>query len=160
MKIIDNFLDQETFSSLKEMLERYDFGWFLSQGVTDLSNPNKEHYNFVHLFYVNHKVNSKYFDSLKPILEKLNVKSLIRIKSNLYPKTSKIVQHDFHTDFPYSHKAALLMMNTNNGFTIMNDDKKVKTIENRMLLFDASKPHKSTTCTNEKYKINIIFNYF
>ena len=52
------------------------------------------------------------------------------------------------------------MINTNNGFTILEDGEKIETKENRMLLFDASKKHKSTTCTDNIYKCNIIFNYF
>lgn len=160
MKIIDNFLEKENFKIIKEMLEHYNFGWYLSKGVTHYTNPRKEHYNFTHNFYVSNLIYSNYFDNLKPVLDKLDVKSLIRIKANLYPKTHKIVEHDFHTDFEFSHKAGLLMMNTNNAFTIMENNQKIETKENRMLLFDASKPHKSTTCTDENYKINLIFNYF
>jgi LmbE family N-acetylglucosaminyl deacetylase len=36
----------------------------------------------------------------------------------------------------------------------------IKSIENRVLLFDPSTEHHSTTCTDQKVRININFNYF
>ena len=87
-------------------------------------------------------------------------KSLIRIKANLYPKTDKIIEHDFHADFDFSHKSGLYSLNTNNGFTIMEDEEKIESVANRMIIFDASKLHKSTTCTDENFRANIVFNYF
>ena len=160
VKIIDNFLDKETFNNIKKILEEDMFPWYVSKGVTHINNTNKDHYAFFHKFYENNTINSNYFTNLKPILDKLNVKALIRTKANLYPKTYKIIEHNWHYDYSFPHQAALLMLNTNNGFTIMENKKKIKTKENRMLLFDASKLHKSTTCTDENFKINIVFNYF
>ena len=158
--IIDNFLDKEQFKKIKNKLLHYNFGWFLSHDVAGTDNGNKEHYNFTHNFYEHYKINSEVFSDLLFIINKLGVKSLLRIKANLYPKTAKIIEHDFHSDYKFSHKSALYMINTNNGFTILKDGEKIETKENRMLLFDASKQHKSTTCTDDIYKCNIIFNYF
>jgi hypothetical protein len=160
VEIVDKFLDKEILHNINKTLQSNNFAWFISKGITEPNNPNKEHYNFVHKFFADHTINSNYFDILKPIIDKLEVRSLIRIKANLYPRTHKIIEHDYHSDFPFSHKSALLMMNTNDGFTIMKDGEKIKTKKNRMLLFDASKLHKSTSCTNENYKMNIVFNYF
>ena len=139
-EIIDNFLDKKQFKKVKDKLLHHNFGWYLSH----------EHY----------RINSEVFSDLLFIINKLEVKSLLRIKANLYPKTEKIIEHDFHVDYEFPHKSALYMINTNNGFTILEDGEKIETKENRMLLFDASKKHKSTTCTDDIYKCNIIFNYF
>tara|TARA_R100001480_G_scaffold154423_1_gene159608 strand:- start:90 stop:578 length:489 start_codon:yes stop_codon:yes gene_type:complete len=159
-EIIDNFLNKEQFKKVKDKLLHHNFGWFLSQGVTERNNKNKEHYNFTHKFYEHYRINSEAFSDLLFVINKLEVKSLLRIKANLYPKTAKIIEHDFHVDYEFPHKSALYMINTNNGYTILEDGKKIETKENRMLLFDASKKHKSTTCTDNIYKCNIIFNYF
>ena len=159
-EIIDDFLDKEQFKKIKNKLLHYNFGWYLSHAVTGTDNKNKEHYNFTHKFYEHYRINSEVFSDLLFIINKLEVKSLLRIKANLYPKTEKIIEHDFHVDYEFPHKSALYMINTNNGFTILEDGKKIKTKENRMLLFDASEKHKSTTCTDDIYKCNIIFNYF
>ena len=44
--------------------------------------------------------------------------------------------------------------------TILNDDIMIESVENRVLLFDPSLPHSSTTCTNAKARFNININYF
>ena len=37
---------------------------------------------------------------------------------------------------------------------------KIESIENRLLIFDASVPHHSTTCTDDKCRVNVNFNFF
>lgn len=160
VQIFDKFLDIQKFHDIKKNLDSNNFSWYISKGITEPNNPNKDHYNFTHKFFADYKINSNYFEMLNPVLEKLKVKSLIRIKANLYPRTHKIIEHNYHTDFPFSHKTALLMMNANDSFTIIKDGEKIETKKNRMILFDGSKSHKSTSCTNINYKMNIVFNYF
>jgi len=41
-----------------------------------------------------------------------------------------------------------------------NGKNKVESVENRLLLFDPSETHNSTSCTDEKVRVNINFNYF
>ena len=61
---------------------------------------------------------------------------------------------------PYKHKGAILYINDNNGKTILEDGTEIESKANRLLLFDASKPHNSTSCTDAKSRINININYF
>ena len=84
---------------------------------------------------------------------------MIRSKCNLYTKTEKLFEHKLHTDMPFPHKGFLFYVNTNNGFTILEDGTKVESIANRALFFDSSKSHKSTTCTDEDIRVNININY-
>ena len=158
-KVIDGFLDKEEFEILKQNMLSHDFAWFMSHGVTAYDN-NSEHYMLSHKFYENFKINSSSFTLLDNLLSKLDIKAVIRIKANLYPKTSEIIEHDFHTDYDFKHKSALLMFNTNNGCTILDDGTQIEAVENRLLTFDASEKHASTTCTNEKYRVNLVVNYF
>ena len=48
----------------------------------------------------------------------------------------------------------------NDGFTVLHDGTKIESKRNRLLLFDGSKPHHSTNCTDDWRRININFNYF
>jgi uncharacterized protein (DUF1786 family) len=64
-----------------------------------------------------------------------------------------------HTDKNFSHTAALLSLNTCDGYTKFADGTKVDSIANRVVLFDAGENHCSTTTTNEKARINLIVNY-
>ena len=164
-EVIDNFLEPENFKILTDDILSANSGfsvfpWYAQQGVTVIDDRNNDHWNLTHSFYQNYEIQSGFFKHLLVVIDKLQIKSLIRIKANLYPKTDKIIEHDFHTDFDYGHKSGLYSLNTNNGFTIMEDGEKIESVANRMIIFDASKLHKSTTCTDENFRANIVFNYF
>ena len=90
----------------------------------------------------------------------LDIKALIRIKINMYPNTEILKEHGMHIDFPFSHKTALLSINTCDGYTKLEDGTKIDSVANRILLFDASTPHTSSTCTNQPVRVNININYF
>ena len=51
----------------------------------------------------------------------MKCKSIIRIKANFYPNQNKYIEHEKHVDYPYKHKGAIFFINTNNGFTILED---------------------------------------
>ena len=51
-------------------------------------------------------------------------------------------------------------MNTNNGYTEFEDGTKVESVENRIVYFDGSIPHNSSTCTDQKVRAVISINYF
>ena len=95
-----------------------------------------------------------------PIISRLDIKSILRIKGNLYPKTNTIFEHNTHTDFNFKHKGFLYYINNNNGFTKLNNGIKVESVENRGLFFDPSLSHNSSTCNDSNSRININFNYF
>ena len=172
VEVIDNFLNKSDFKHiLDEIVFNPSFQWFLNRGVStnDISESNYNHFAFYHTFYSNvghHKghehnigeTNSEYIDLIKPITEKLDMKSLLRSKANLYYKTHERLDHNDHVDMSFSHKGALLNLNTNNGGTVI-DDKEYKSVANQILLFDTSKPHHSFTQTDEELRFNMIVNY-
>ena len=112
------------------------------------------------MIYISMPVSPLLYNKITPILEKLDVKALIRVKCNLYPYSEKVHEHEMHSDSDYSHKAALLSINTCNGYTKLEDGTKIDSVANRVLIFDASKPHCSTTCSDTTARFNINFNYF
>ena len=174
VEVIDNFLNESDFkSTLEGIVFNTTFQWFLSRGVSSniVLESNYNHFAFYHTFYSNYRhnenhdnlhnigeTNSEYIDLIKPMTEKLNMKALLRSKANLYYKTNKRVDHDDHVDMDFSHKGALLNLNTNNGGTVI-DGKSYKSVANQVLLFDASKPHHSFTQTDEELRFNMIVNY-
>jgi len=160
-EIIDNFLTQDKFLKVKKSILNPEFSWNLTPWVSNLEENLKmtSSYYFTHMF-----CSGLYVDPQShvfvDILNQLEVKSLIRIKANLYPSTDNIEYQSEHIDYDYPHKGAIFYLNTNDGFTILEDGTKVESVENRILLFDPSKPHNSTTCTNDKCRVNVNFNYF
>jgi len=160
-KIIDNALPEDYFNKLQSIIMGDSFPWFYANAVALKEQPDPNFY-FTHAFYKHQKPWSEHFDLLVPLLdnESLGVKSMMRIKANLYPRTHKLEHHGKHIDMKFKHKGAILYINENNGLTVLQDGTTVESIPNRLLLFDPSIPHNSTTCTDAKCRININMNYF
>lgn len=155
--VVDNFLDTEYFNCLKNTLMGSSFPWFFQPTVAE--HERATDFYFTHIIYDNNTINSNFYDSLNILIDKLQINSLFRIKANLYPNLNKEIINLSHVDSPTTHKGAILYINTNNGYTILNNSIKIKSIENRILFFDPSVPHQSTHCTDKKNRININFNY-
>jgi hypothetical protein len=158
MIIVDDALLKEDFIQIKNALTSEEFPWFFNTGIS--YKHDGDDYYFTHLFYVNFSKNSVYYDIVNPLINFISPYALIRVKANMYPGTKEKVIHKTHTDYPYVHRGAILYINTNNGYTILEDGQKVESVENRILFFDASKPHSSTTCTDDKVRVNININYY
>lgn len=165
-EIIDDFLPQGKFQLIKNTIVHADFPWYMSPFVASqeetymmkkMKNPGSSY--FTHMFFNGFQVSNQ-CSIFSELLRKLEVKSLIRIKGNLYPSTEKIIHHAKHVDYDYEHRGAILYINTNDGLTVLEDGTEVKSIQNRLLLFDPSKKHNSSTCTDDKYRINVNFNFF
>jgi hypothetical protein len=161
-KIIDNFLDKEDFLVIKNFLMSSDFPWYFQNIITNYENAEKleEAYFFLHKFYKDFNATSNYINILNPIIQKLNPNAIIRINANLFPNINKDYRCKSHQDFEYSHKGAVFYVNTNNGYTVLEDGTKIESIENRVLLHDASEFHNVNFCTDEKTRVTLVFNYF
>jgi hypothetical protein len=158
-EIIDNFLPKEDHDFMvRVILGEPEFPFYLKHGVSYLNN-SKDGCYFTHLFFNIDKGESYSFFMLKPILDRIKPVGLLRSQCNLYSKTFFRKRHSMHTDFEQNHKGILYYLNDNNGFTILHDGTKIKSVANRALLFNPSLPHCSTTCTDALYRSNIIINY-
>jgi len=156
----DNFLNQADYEKIRNTMLGNDFSWYLQQGVI-YSTKDKSQFFWSHAFFKkNEGITSSFYKILDPLLKKLKFKALIRVKANLYSRQDKIIEHGNHSDFPFSHKGALFSLNTCNGFTALKDGTKIQSVGNRVLLFDPSQPHRSSTCTDAKVRCNININYF
>tara|TARA_B100001113_G_scaffold302462_1_gene261963 strand:+ start:313 stop:801 length:489 start_codon:yes stop_codon:yes gene_type:complete len=162
MQVIDDALDREYFEHLeKQMLHQNRFKWLFQEKVATLEDdPNDEQFYFICSFYHHLMVEDDFYYELRPLFDALGVKALIRARAIMYMNQGKLIKHKPHVDFEYSHNAALLYINTNNGYTGMMNDDKVESVENRILLHDGSIPHYSTTCTDTCKRIVLAVNYF
>lgn len=160
-KIIDNALSQKDFLNLKNTLigTELDFPWYYSPYVSAEETSNNCYY-FIHTFYDQFQRNSNFFYLIKSLLNIVNPKALIRAKANFYPSNQKLESHGFHIDQPYPHRGLVFYVNTNDGYTELEDGTRFESVENRILLFDSSKSHQSTNCTNVHGRVTVNINYF
>ena len=120
------------------------------------------------LFYLIHLIFAQNLGKVSPLYDKIippfsklqYIKALIRVKINMYPNSETLKEHGMHTDLPFEHKAAILSINTCDGYTTLEDGTKIDSVANRILLFDASRPHSSSNTTDQPVRMNINFNWF
>ena len=159
MKIIDNFIDDKSFKNLSEtMLEEAEFPWYYNPVKSSIEDD--ENFQFTHFFFKEQKIWTSHWKLIVPIIEKLKVKELIRIKANLTPKKSTNYKYPMHTDTDLkNHKTSVFYVNTNNGGTIFQNGKKAKSKANRLVEFDCHQNHAAVDCTDQKVRVVINFNY-
>ena len=158
MKVINNFLNKNIHKKIKDLLFSGNFPWYYNDFVAGkLDNKN---FFFTHTLIREEKTNSGYCDFfLKPILEKISYKKLIRAKINCYTKSQKKIKSAFHVDQVNNHTVLLYNVNTNNGYTLFKkNNKKIYSLENSLIIFNGNKEHCSVSQTDEKLRINININ--
>ena len=86
----------------------------------------------------------------------------IRIRTNLYTKKEEQVADGFHVDIPGdpNNMSGILYLNTNNGYTLFKNNKKVESVENRLILFKGSDEHCSVAQTDTKFRVVVNINFY
>jgi len=164
MQVIDNFLPEYQFKQLQSVILSLDFPWHYNDWIV---NPNDGQYQFYHTIYnIGEGIRSEYYSLFDFTQQKLGVKRLDRIKINLNPKRFLPLKGGYHTDqrrsdepVPQHQKTAVLYLNTCNGYTKFKKGGKIKSVENRMVIFDSNLEHTGVTCTDEKRRVIVNFNY-
>tara|TARA_Y100001949_G_scaffold159023_1_gene149610 strand:+ start:62 stop:586 length:525 start_codon:yes stop_codon:yes gene_type:complete len=168
-EVIDNFLPEDVFLSIQDVLMGKNFPWFYDDRTVYDVITDKFDYQFVHSFF---KMNERYgflekcssfCDIILPIIEKLDCFCLLRVKSNLRTlyKDQQINQSIYyHRDLDEDCTTAIFYINTNNGYTIFKDNQqKVDCVANRLVKFDTKLEHAGVSSNNEKQRVVINFNY-
>jgi len=165
-KVIDNFLPEESAKNIFDVMigNVAQFPWYYNNTVVHIDSGKDfiNNYQFTHGFYSDWKINSGYYNLIEPILDRLNPYALVRVKANLNHATSYRITYDWHVDFEGNNKnskTAIYYVNDNDGATILENGIEVESVFNRLLVFDQSMKHTGTTCTNEKVRCVINFNY-
>lgn len=162
--IIDGFLDRERFAAMRATLARRDFP--LARNAI-LTKPRPEmdrrlNRQYVHGFYLR-KPNfvhvSDQFEVIRPVVERLRPQLLLRVKLNVTWRQQSHIEYGLHVDTRHpGATTAILYLNTNNGYTVFEDGKRVESVENRLVLFDASTRHTGASCTDEKFRVVLNIN--
>ena len=181
IKIIDNFLSEDTFRNLSKFVMEFDddkICWRYAPNVEWEGSEKFITYPYKgrnrRLFYMIANMMNKKANWIDhtlmdmPIFSQIFGKSsipntddlkLLRVKMNLYPGTEKIYEHAYHIDYNYEHMSGIFSLNTCDGYTKSKDGTKVDSVANRMLIFNGLKEHCSTTTTNAAARFNININW-
>ena len=162
--IKDNFLNKTTFTSIRDTM--FDapgsvFPWFLQK---DKVMEGDNEMQLTHLFY--HKVpNSDFFKILFPILNKLQIRAIQRVKANCTFKKNKKRLYSYHIDeiTPKNEtagKTSIFYLHTTNGPTFFKTGEKVDCIANRMVTFATNLKHTGSTHTDTLLRGVININWF
>lgn len=171
MQVIDNFLKEEDYTSICDGMLSGTFPWFWGWTKTrDHDNESGEGGNahihncqLVHHYYRAHEKNSRHWNLIEPIVDKLEVAAFIRIKANLTMATPHIIETYMHHDYSSNmeHNIAIYYLNTNDGYTKFESTGEIiRSVGNRMVIFDGRERHCGTTHTDQKFRCVINFNYF
>ena len=169
VSIQDDFLSEENFNALRDLISSEDFPWFFHSKLDydDYAEGPPEPGFFVHNAYKDNSPNSPFYNShFLPILQALDVASLLRIKVNLNPRLPEAYSGMFHVDnnsFP-EHivakcLASIFYINTCNGYTELKDGTKIESVANRVVSFPLNTEHRTVTQTDEQTRLLINFNY-
>ena len=166
-QIIDNFLPDYYFKQLQSRLLGAYFPWFHNEHILDEHIGKNNKSQFVHTLYdIKPEYNgetdcySLVRDPLNLIRQKLNVTKLHRIKANLRPRSFfNRSGGGYHID-PYDcSNTSIYYINTNNGYTKFKNGNKVKSMENRMVVFPSNLEHQGYTCSDKLKRVVSNFNY-
>ena len=166
MKIEDKFLDQKKFNKLQNYIINDKFNWNYNNRIDTGDDVDK--YQLVHIFYINYVPTSPSIEIIAPLIKKIDPITLGKIKANLLTRTPNIIENTFHVDGDATYDeeklkqltTSILYVNTNNGYTKFEDGTKVESVANKMVTFPTNMKHTGTSCTDERTRVVINFNYF
>ena len=165
--VYDNFLNYKDYGLLKGYLSGgLGFPWSFSSRINDNDVSNDDFY-FAQTVYTQHQpITGQWNPSVDvqpfaPLIDSIAYISMTRIKCNMYMKSGsgEVYHHAKHVDYDNPNKGALFYLTTCNAPTVMADGYEVQAVENRMLFFDASTPHCSSSPTDKANRMTINFNY-
>jgi hypothetical protein len=164
IEVFDNFLKKEDLIKIQNEVFNPEFPWGYNEDICGHEEEKNKLDNcmFVHGVYRSQPnfVISPLFKVLEPLLNKLNIDSLCRIKINLNLRTENHVEHCYHVDHTNDlFYSAIFYLNDCNGGTNIEGQPFIESVANRLLVFPSNIPHTGVTQTNTKRRdvINIIF---
>ena len=156
-KIIDNFLEEKIYENIENIIMSADFPWYFQKTMT-----GKDSSFFSHSIYKQHMVTSSFYEIMSPFLIKMRCNALSEIRLNLTVNKNIHEFSKWHVDRFYKCFTSIFYVNTNNGYTLLDEEEKIKieSVKNRMLIFDSQIKHVAVSQTDTERRVVINFNYF
>ena len=158
MKIYKNFLPKDIFKKLKNTMMGEYFPWYFNDYVSNFQKEDNFQFTFHFVKDGDFTCWGDWKDIMLPVLKKIKYKKINRVKANLLTRTNKIMEHGFHIDQDIG-TTGILYLDNSNGYTKFENGKKIKSEENKYIEFNSALNHTGSSCTDEKRRVVINFNY-
>ena len=157
LQVIDNFLPSYQFKEILNIIMGKDssFPWYWSDQICYDGDP---FFQFYHSFYNEKTGESKSYSLVNIFNSKLQIRRIRRVAGSLTLRTVFNRKTGYHIDYP-NIRTAIFYLNTCNGYTKFKGGGKVQSVANRIVIFDSNLKHQAVTCTDEKRRVVINFNY-
>tara|TARA_R110000822_G_scaffold101654_2_gene227953 strand:+ start:1273 stop:1812 length:540 start_codon:yes stop_codon:yes gene_type:complete len=167
-----NFLTEEEFSELCNEVYDGEFPWYRGcKTYLEDNHKDKIQHQMFHMFintFDEEPVKSYCFEILMPFLNKmekeLNVTKFLRAKINLNYNSGEQIIGGWHFDWDDNTQknkklhVALFYLNTNNGYTLLDNGTKIPSVANKLVVFGNDRHTDVThTDTEERLVLNIGF---
>ena len=181
----DDFLTNVQIGQLREQFFFGGIPWYYNENKVSGAEDDINNYQFTHVFYETNSearlwTRSEHFPAILPILSRLSVIGIYRIKANLEPlkvglnvwmdESKKVTNEvsgvdryysEFHTDYSCDNMTTgIFYLNTCDGYTEFEDGSKVECRANRYISFPSSLKHRGVSQLDSRFKCVINFNYF
>ena len=157
-KVINDVLPKDDFIDVNNFLLSPKFPYYFNKSTDGKDNIEM----FSHLIVNNFQITSedyKFFSQkllplYKLVKDETNANTILRIKVNFYPKTIENKLMGVHTDFPNSeieYLTCVYSLDSSNGFTglfINNEEIKINSKANQLIMFDGKIKHYGSTATD------------
>ena len=157
LRVIDNFLPSYQFKEILNIIMGKDssFPWYWSYQICYDGDP---FFQFYHSFYNQKTGESKSYSLLNIFNSELRIRKPWRVTASLTSRTVFNRKTGYHIDYP-DIRTAIFYLNSCNGYTKFKGGGKVKSVANRIVIFNSNLKHQAVTCTDEKRRVVINFNY-
>jgi len=177
LNIQDNFLPEEEFVQIRDAITEFAFPWHFNHYiVTKDEDSSRTPGILTHTVYKYNVPRSEFYHELYYLMEQLEIYSLQRIIVNLNLRLSKPYISKFHEDIysdPWKLKGlketqrgkiaawttSIFYVNTNNGYTELEDGTRIESVANRLASFPLPTKHRIVTQTDTQTRTLINFNY-
>lgn len=150
-QIIENFLDLSECDSIVDSLNKEltwefenfgDSGIFLKKNIYENEVPVLEVYN-----------------DLVDLMNKMQIIGLMDIQLNAYLNNTNIELVEKPNKHKFNHGVGIYYLNTNNGYTLLDNGTKINSEKNKLLLFQSDQKYYESNTTDSKVRYNLTFNY-
>lgn len=159
-----NYLDNTSFTEIQRTLYDQKFPYYF-RGTVAYEVAGEEKFIMGHVLYDwkrgGNLTDSKYIDILlKPLVNRLQPKTLFRAQVNMNTKNGIRQFAHWHVDQPGTvHSTALYYVNTNDGWTEFETGEKIPCIANSIGIWSENIRHRGAYQTDTAVRLAININY-